>query len=201
MDCSVTAIDRDEILSRFHATEGFFYPHEGVAILRAVEEATSGKTGGNIVEIGNWVGKSTVILGSVAKKRGWRVYAIDPHEGRLSIPGGGEETWHSSLDGFRNTISKYELSDVVIPIMARSESIPWNLPIGFLFIDALHDYKSVQADILKYVPWVDPDGLIMFHDYDLPQFPGCFNAVNDAIAAGMFHKERLDGVLFVGRKL
>jgi hypothetical protein len=49
---------------------------------------------------------------------------------------------------------------------ARTVSKLWNIPINLLFIDGGHDYESIKADTLEYMPHVVKGGTILLHDYD-----------------------------------
>lgn len=57
--------------------DGFLSPAEAELLYRLASEVP---TGGTIVEIGSFQGRSTVCLGLGAKQSGASVYAIDPHE-------------------------------------------------------------------------------------------------------------------------
>lgn len=48
----------------------------------------------------------------------------------------------------------------------------------FVFIDAAHDYESVKADILAWMPKIKSGGWIMGHDYGL-DWPGVKKAVDE----------------------
>lgn len=41
----------------------------------------------------------------------------------------------------------------------------WARPLGLLFIDGGHDYKSASADFWGFSVYVGYDGVIIFHDY------------------------------------
>ncbi len=45
----------------------------------------------------------------------------------------------------------------------------WTKPIGFLFIDGDHSFKSVASDLKKYEPFVIKSGIIACHDYMMPE--------------------------------
>ena len=51
--------------------------------------------------------------------------------------------------------------------------------IDFLFIDASHNYEDVLKDIKLWYHKVKHDGIIAGHDYNIGDFPGVFQAVND----------------------
>lgn len=51
--------------------------------------------------------------------------------------------------------------------------------VDVVFIDALHDYGSVQIDILDWWPRVRPGGYLVLHDYN-HKWPGVMRAVAEA---------------------
>ena len=61
-----------------------------------------------IVEVGSYCGRSTVVLGSVVQSLRLddaRVYAIDPHDGKLGALDQGVEQLPPSLDKFHRNIA------------------------------------------------------------------------------------------------
>ncbi len=56
--------------------------------------------------------------------------------------------------------------------------------LDFCFIDAAHDYESVKADIIAWLPKVKPSGWLILHDFDNPNFPGVKKAMEDVFAEG-----------------
>src|SRR2546423_1862424 len=101
-----------------------------------------------VVEIGSYMGRSTTVLGSVARaaRPDARVYALDPHSG---VPTGGRG-WLMRVgpdaDGVRPTISGGGVEGVVVAIVQGSQEVRWTQPIAFLFIDGLHDLTSIRGD-------------------------------------------------------
>ena len=51
-----------------------------------------------------------------------------------------------------------------------------------IFIDADHREEEVRADILKWLPYVRKNGIMAFHDYDHPNYPGVKLAVDELMA-------------------
>lgn len=50
---------------------------------------------------------------------------------------------------------------------------------GFIFLDAMHDYESVKADIERWWPKLLPGGVFALHDYGHSDFPGVKQAVDE----------------------
>ena len=75
------------ILARMRAIEGWLDEEEADLLIAAVLRAVSAPQAARaIVEVGSYCGRSTVVLGSVLQSLRLpdaRVYAIDPHDGRV----------------------------------------------------------------------------------------------------------------------
>lgn len=129
-----------------------------------------------VVELGSWVGKSSVVLGHAIKnKNSPELYCIDPFNAD------GED---ASSDEYRNRQAKLALElRAVFEANVRNFGIPsithtvakhsfdavktWTKSIDLLFIDASHDYDDVKQDINDWSPFIKPGGVIAFHDVDL----------------------------------
>ncbi len=48
-----------------------------------------------------------------------------------------------------------------------------------IFIDADHREEELRADILKWLQYIRNDGIMAFHDYDHPNYPGVKIAVDE----------------------
>lgn len=141
-----------------------------------------------LVEIGSFCGRSTVVVGSTLKAFGptaVRLFAIDPHEGYLGSVDGTVIQESRTLPTFLRTITSAGIYELVVPIVARATDVRWTRPVMFLFVDGLHDFASVRADITHFDPFVCPGGLVAFHDYaDL--FPGVVRVVDNLLAGGTY---------------
>lgn len=109
-----------------------------------------------VLEIGSWLGRSTIALASTAEK----VIAVDWHHGDFYA---GEKDTEVE---FRANLERYEISNVEV-IVAKIEDVWRDIAPGFdlTFIDADHTVEStlVHWDIAKAL--TRPDGLIALHDY------------------------------------
>jgi len=118
-----------------------------------------------IVELGSFYGRSTIALGlGSASNHNSNIIAIDPHK--------GIEAYNSSdsLNRLSSNLKKNNLKNVSIlekeSLIAAKNHREAN--IGLLFIDALHDYDSVNADFWNWEKFIIQDGNILFHDAMLP---------------------------------
>ena len=152
-----------------------------------------------MVEIGSYLGKSTVLMGQVAMEAGGLVHAIDPHEGEITSPQGPQVHTSPTYERFLKNVAWGGVEAVVKPIRQKSFEVDWKEPIGYLFIDGLHDYTNVMRDYVCFSHWVEKGGGIAFHDYKT-DFPGVTKLVDELLERGVVEKIAGAGSLIVTRK-
>lgn len=124
---------------------------------------------GVIVEIGNWLGRSTVALALGSKKENWsKVYSIDPHiyDKDESLKG------YELREEFLSNLLELNLFDTVYPIELPS-NVPagnWNEKISLLWIDGDHSYEGCRSDVENWFPHVQEGGTILMHDFNYERF-------------------------------
>src|SRR5262245_17640635 len=112
-----------------------------------------------VLEIGSHQGRSTVVLGSAARRMNAKVIAIDAFvEGRLF---GGASTRAK----FEANIARAGLTEVVELMVGYSTRLrpTWREPIDLLYIDGKHDYWTFTDD-LRWSAHLPPGGEILVHD-------------------------------------
>lgn len=154
-----------------------------------------------IVEVGSYQGKSTVVLGSVAKALfpETKVYAIDPHEGVVGATDQGLQQVPPTLNNFKKNIENAGLSEVVVLLKDYSYRVDWQDTISFLFIDGLHDYPNVARDFWKFSPFLITGSYVAFHDYAY-YYPGVQALVDEILGSGEYEKVQLAESLMVVKK-
>lgn len=153
--------------------DGMMPPDQLLAVYRL---AATWEAEGDVVELGSWVGLTTSYLATACRVRGsGRVWAVDTFqgtkEGATNYPSverfGGE-----TLGAFRNQIEAAGVTDLVEPLIGYTTDVAmmyFGKPIRVLLIDADHSYEGVRSDFEHWSPLVAPGGLIIFHDYDMPE--------------------------------
>jgi predicted O-methyltransferase YrrM len=173
------------------AIEGWIADEEADLLIAALSRALSTlKDAPAVVEVGSYCGRSNVVLGSVlqslrAEKA--KIYAIDPHDGQVGASDQGIQRLAPSLEKFQRNIAAAGLTTFVEGIRSHSFNVQWKKPIGFLFIDGLHDYVNVARDFQHFEQWVVPGGYIVFHDY-ADYYPGVVTFVNEILASGAYER-------------
>lgn len=156
---------------------------------------------GPCLEIGSYCGKSAIFLGSACRENSAVLFSLDHHTGSEEQQPGQEyfdpdllnkETGKiDTLRLFRKTLSDFDLENVVIPVIGRSEIIgrPWKTPLGLVFIDGSHAYESALSDYRIWSQHVVPGGYLVFHDIfpnpaDGGQAP--YRVYSEAVASGNY---------------
>ena len=131
--------------------------------------------GGEVLEIGSFKGKSTVMLAKVAERYGHgQITAIDPHNfNSPELADHRKAPGASSFDEFLSNLDATNVRDRVEVQRAFSGDVAaaWNRPIRFLWIDGDHGYAGVKADFDGFARRVIPGGIVAFHDA-LHEFSG-----------------------------
>lgn len=128
-------------------------------------------TGRAVLEIGPYLGRSTVAMASTARA----VLAVDWHQGH---PPGRAIPRYSTLTPFLRNLAEAGAANVV-PVVARSEEVGPLLAdssFGLVFIDGCHEYPSVLHDTRLALRVLARPGVIAWHDWEKP-------AVREAVAA------------------
>jgi predicted O-methyltransferase YrrM len=132
------------------------------------------------MEIGSYLGASSCYLAAALAPKGGRLFCVD--------------TWTNETmpDGERDTFAEFmshtrPVSANITAIRRRSEElsegdIPG--PVNLAFIDGDHGYDAVRRDFEIVRRRLAPDGIVAFHDFGDPQFPGVTRVVGEALATG-----------------
>lgn len=116
------------------------------------------------VEIGSARGKSACYIGiALTENARGRLYAIDPHR---PTDWNDANSSTGTFEAFRANVAALGLSEHVTIVRSTSEEAAraWQTPIDLLFIDGDHSYDGVKRDWDLFVPYVNPFGIVVFHD-------------------------------------
>lgn len=156
-------------------TLGLCDPLEGEHLANLAATVPADQT---IVEIGSHTGQSTLWLAAGSRHGfGAHIVAVDPWpdpgyalgDDPFDL-GSGDAVLRRFFDNVRGTtqlVPRESYADLVTPLRltSRAAAAGWVAPIGLLFLDALHDYKNVKADVELWSPFVPVGGWLALNDY------------------------------------
>jgi predicted O-methyltransferase YrrM len=159
-----------KLLTEMESVEGYLAPNEMrfLALLGACPTA-----GGEILEIGSFKGKSTIILAkSAALADRATVNAVDP----MTAPCETDPTLgtqESSLGDFKRNISNAGVEDRVRLYQMFSHELAgnWNTSLRLLWIDGDHTYAGTKLDFEGFAPHLVDKSIVAIHD-TLHEFEG-----------------------------
>lgn len=138
-------------------------PHHLLLLLRLAKGRK------HVVEIGTGSAWGTIVLALADHTR--TVRSFDPYEF-------GHRSTYLALAG--RSLSRITLHE-------RPGQQPDGLPTDFLFIDASHSHDGTIAEFQAWLPYLEQDALVAFHDYYLPE-------VSSAISELGLDGKNVDGV-------
>lgn len=195
----VAGVDAEPVLERMRPIKGWFSDAEARLLLNvACCALTELGDGHEVVEVGAYEGRSTVVLASAVqalRPRG-RLVSVDPHEGVISLPGRPDQHGSATYAAFCINLNNAGLRQFVDIRRTYSTEVPWTRTIGLLFIDGLHDYRSVRGDYDHFAPWVPLGGYVAFHDYSA-SFPDVVTCVEEIRQQGCLAVREVEGDLIV----
>lgn len=168
---------RSSIISKATQIEGWYEKEELILLVKCIEHlAIQSKPLSvplNLVEIGNFKGRSTIALGLAVQALNLEavIYAVDPHKGLRS--GKRDKIYHhgDTYNEFHNNLRNNKLVNIVRCIKCKSTETKLDIPISFIHIDGLHLFENVKEDFQHFEKNFIKGCLIAFHDYRV-EFPG-----------------------------
>jgi predicted O-methyltransferase YrrM len=175
--------------------------------------------GGQIVEIGSYQGRSTIVLARAAAET-VSVLAIDPHAGNDRSPGvreGSPAEGQRDHVAFEENLRSRGLTERVRHIRSPSQTAHEDVEgdIDFLFVDGSHRYREALDDLRHWGARVRSGGTMCVHDtytslfvtaatYRSVALSGGWRYVGRERSLAEYRRERLcarDRVLNVSRQL
>jgi len=144
-------MNKSEVVTKAKTITSALTQNEAEALY---DYASLAPSGGIFVEIGSYLGCSSVVIGNVAEDNKIKFYMIDPF-------------YETSIDMCKRNIKDRGVTNAIV-LHKKSEDAVSDLKdqkINFLFIDGDHWYGGVKIDCEKYIPLVKKGGFILFHDY------------------------------------
>jgi predicted O-methyltransferase YrrM len=184
-DPQTHSVAEERMLTAVAATGGLVIPAEALVLYRISQHLTSGA---RVLEMGSYLGASTVALGHSILNRGIELYCIDPWRD-YQTQGFFDHTLAGTTTTDKDIFARFQfntsfLGEQLRILKGTTEQFRHFLPSGFfdlIFIDAAHDYESVKQDVLMACKAIMPGGIMCGHDYH-SDGAGVVQAVNELIA-------------------
>jgi len=135
---------------------------------RLWDRAATVRSGGQIVEIGSYRGRSAIVLARAAGGRA-SVVAIDPHAGNDRGPqqiygtvDEGDTDNHTFVTNLRRAGVSDQVRHVRLPSQDAGREVSG--AIDMLYIDGAHRYGPARDDIDEWGARVADDGTMLIHD-------------------------------------
>jgi hypothetical protein len=155
----------DELLAVTDTVEGWLSKDQAARLYAAAAATSAGQ---QIVEIGSFRGKSTIVLAGAAPD-GVVVVAIDPHAGNDRGPqeiSGFVVEAADDHDAFNENLAAAGVADRVRHVREFSHWAHDDVmgTIAVLYVDGAHRYAPAQSDIHNWGARVDAGGTMLIHD-------------------------------------
>lgn len=137
---------------------------------------------GEVLEIGSFKGKSTVVLATSARVAGdERIVAVDP----LTSPALTDPSLRgpdSGLEDFKTNLREHDVESRVEFHQTFSKELgrTWDRKIRLLWIDGDHTYAGTKTDFDSFAPFLSPGAIVAFHDV-LHGFEGCIRVLSERV--------------------
>ena len=155
----------DEVVVEVAGVDGWMSADQARRLYDAAARTTAGD---QIVEIGSFRGRSTIVLASAAPE-GVAVVAIDPHAGNDRGPQEIEGFAEAAADDhevFTANLAAAGVAQRVRHIRAFSDAAHHEVQgdLAVLYVDGAHRYAPALADIRDWGARVEPGGTLLVHD-------------------------------------
>jgi predicted O-methyltransferase YrrM len=175
-----------EALEQVAHVEGWMSPDQAERLFRA---ASCTRPGDQVVEIGSFQGRSTVVLAYGAPEA-VPVVAIDPHAGNDRGPQEFEGFAAQAAGDHEHFNANLERAGVrarVRHVRKFSDAAHGDVdgPVAVLYIDGAHRYAPALADIRDWGARVAPGGTMLIHD-SFSSVGVTFAILRELVAGGRF---------------
>lgn len=152
---------RNFFFSLCHRQENKIYTHLTIAEKRTLFQlACALPPSAIVVEIGSYLGASSVFLAKGLGHSGGKLYCVDTWKNQ-GMSEGERDTYEVFLS---NTVG---YKDRVVPLRGFSCDVAkgFDRKIDLMFFDGDHSEDGVKSDVSSWFPKLKPGAVVVFHDY------------------------------------
>jgi predicted O-methyltransferase YrrM len=154
-----------DVINQVRTVDGWLTPGQAATLFDAAARC---RPGGQIVEIGSFRGRSTIVLASAAAPD-VQVVAIDPHAGNDRGPQEIEGFQDGAEDDhllFIENLAAAGVADRVRQVRMFSDAAHTEVDgdVDVLYVDGAHRYAPARADIRTWGDRVGDGGAMLIHD-------------------------------------
>jgi predicted O-methyltransferase YrrM len=154
-----------QTLADVRAVDGWLSDSQAATLWEAANRVASG---GEIVEIGSFRGRSAIVLARGSAGRA-QVVAIDPHAGSDRGPReieGNTDNGEADFAAFHANLRRAGVAETVRHVRRPSaEALPEvEGDIDLLYVDGAHRFGPARDDIQRWGARVKPGGELLIHD-------------------------------------
>jgi predicted O-methyltransferase YrrM len=155
-------------LTKRIGVQGFMHPDE----LEKLADLAIGK---DVLEIGSFMGLSAFAMAIGAKK----ILCVDTF--RANTAGQHQLDTLQTLEAFDAATARFKNVERFVGTSEDAGRFKCfeQQKFDLIFLDAMHTYQEVKADINRWYPYVHAGGVMAFHDYRHDDFPGVEKAVDE----------------------
>jgi len=151
-------MDRHEYIAAAQTIYGAFSPEETGTLY---DYACLLKPNSNIVEIGSYSGRSSSLLGMLARDNNYNLTCVDCFVDFAP----GFSSSKEMEEGFHKNMQRVEAKYKLLVMKSEKAVNIYKDEIDLLFIDGDHRYEGVKTDCQLWLPKLKPEGIVAFHDY------------------------------------
>lgn len=185
------------------STTGFLDEAEGLVLTNLAERAAQANFG-PLVEIGAYLGRSTLFLAGGIAGSDTVLFSVDHHRGSEEMQPGWPHHEPSlvdpvtnkmdSLTRWRHAVGLAGVEHNVIAIVGESSLIAkyWQTPLGLVFIDGGHGKSIAWGDYLGWAPKLAQNAVLVIHDvFPSPSDGGRppYEIYAHALRSGVFYED------------
>jgi predicted O-methyltransferase YrrM len=193
-------VQRADLIELLRRVPGWLTDDEAWELHEAARTHPAAGLGLTAVELGSWLGRSTVAIATGVRDRGSGVlFAVDPHRGTaLHRATGVADTFASFTANVRSAGVEDQVRAIREVSLAARERFG-DAPVDLLHVDGSHLYEAVLADIEAWSSVLADAAIVAFHD--ARDEPGVARAVAERVATpdSHFHDLRLVDNLLLTR--